>query len=71
MDSPSPPALIVSPSPPDRLETPIPVSGTRLDPLADNAVVPGVLAPTAATPGPAAASPVAAGLWLPPPPHSS
>jgi hypothetical protein len=70
MDSPSPPALVISPSPPGRVETQSPVSGTRLDPVADTVVVPGVLAPTAATPDPADASPVVAGLRLsaPPPP---
>jgi hypothetical protein len=68
MDLPSPPALLVAPSPPDRVETPSPVSGTRLNPVADTTVVPGVLAPTDATPGPAAASLVEAGLRLPAPP---
>jgi hypothetical protein len=72
MDSPSPPeALKVAPSPPDRVETPSPVSGARLDPIAGTIVVPGAPVVSAATPGPDA-SPRAAGLRIPaPPPHSS
>jgi hypothetical protein len=72
MDSPSPPeALKVSPIPPDRVETPSPVSGVKLDPVAGTPVVPGASVPPAATPVPAD-SPRAAGIRLPTPPlHSS
>jgi hypothetical protein len=68
VDSPSPPeALKVSPSPPDRVETPSPVSGARLDPVAGTPVVTGASVPPAATPVPAD-SLRAAGLRLPAPP---
>jgi hypothetical protein len=82
MDSSIPPeALKVAPSPTDRVHTPIPVSGARLDPIAGTSVVPraavvpaaATIAPrslvlAAATPVPAA-SPRAAGLRLPAPPR--
>jgi hypothetical protein len=69
MDSPSPPALIVSPSPPNRVETPNPVLGTRLDPVADTAVVPGASAAPAATPVPAASQVTTGPRLSTPPPH--
>jgi hypothetical protein len=82
MDSPIPPeALKVAPSPPDRVDTPSPVSGDRLDPIASTSVVPrAAVVPAAATivPGSSvlaaatpvpAASPRAAGLRLTAPPR--
>jgi hypothetical protein len=67
VELPSPPVLNVSPSPPDRVETPIPVSGARLDPIAGTPAVAGASVPPAATSVPAASS-RADGLRLPDPP---
>jgi hypothetical protein len=75
MDSPSPPeALKVQPIPPDRVETPSPVLGARLDPIVGTSVVPGAAVVSAATTVPgaskvSAATPVPAGSprssWTP------